>query len=114
LALSIVHGVFAFIVVGLMKVLPYEKYKSLTEKNGATEIGRGLAAFISIAELAGGPGIILPMATNIAPWLTTWAAVRLSAIMVLAIGSSPQGVAHLFLPGNVWCTGGVLSLSYGC
>jgi hypothetical protein len=69
LALWIVQGIlaFAFIVVGLMKVLAYENCKSLTEKNEAT-------------------GIILPMTTNIAPWLTTWAAVGLSAIMLVAIG----------------------------
>jgi uncharacterized membrane protein len=68
-ALWIVQGIlaFAFIVVGLMKVLAYEKYKSLTEKNEATGITRGLAAFIGIAELAGSAGIILPMTTNIAP-----------------------------------------------
>jgi len=59
LALWIVQGIlaFAFIVVGLMKVFAYEKYKALTEKNGPTGITRGLAAFIGIAELAGGGGV---------------------------------------------------------
>jgi uncharacterized membrane protein len=88
LALWIVQGIlaFAFIVVGFLKVFAYEKYKALTEKNGPTGITRGLAAFIGIAELAGGVGIILPMAANIAPWLSLWAAIGLSAIMLLAIG----------------------------
>jgi len=88
LALWIVQGIlaFAFIVVGSMKVFAYEKYKALTEKNGPTGVTRGLAAFIGIAELAGGVGIILPMGINIAPWLSPWAAIGLSAIMLLAIG----------------------------
>ena len=57
-----------------------------TEKYGPTGITRGLAAFIGIAELAGGVGIILPRAANMAPWLSLWAAIGLSAIMLLAIG----------------------------
>jgi uncharacterized membrane protein len=107
LALWIVQGIlaFAFIVVGFLKVLAYEKYKALTEKNGPTGITRGLAAFIGIAELGGGVGIILPMATNIAPWLTLWAAIGLSAIMLLAIGfhlrrkesSAPPAVLFLMV-----------------
>jgi DoxX-like family len=45
-----------------------------------------LATFIGVAELAGGLGIVLPMATNITPSLSLWAAVGLSTIMLLAIG----------------------------
>ena len=88
LALWIVQGIlaFAFIIVGLMKVFAYKKYKSLTEKKGPTGITRGLAGFIGIAELTGGVGIILPVAINIAPWLSLWAAIGLSVIMLLAIG----------------------------
>jgi putative oxidoreductase len=88
LALWIVQGIlaFAFIVVGFLKLFAYEKYKALTEKNGPTGMTRGLAAFIGIAELAGGVGIILPMAANMAPWLSLWAAIGLLAIMLLAIG----------------------------
>lgn len=105
LALWIVQGIlaFAFIVIGFLKVFAYEKYRALTEKNGPTGITSGLAAFIGIAELAGGVGIILPMAANIAPWLSLWAAIGLSAIMLLAIGfhlrrkESPVSPAVLFL-----------------
>src|ERR1700736_874059 len=56
-----------------------------SEQNGPS-IAHGIAAFISVAEIAGGIGIVLPMATNIAPSLTPWAAVGLSTIMLLAIG----------------------------
>ena len=70
-ALWIVQGfvAFAFIAGGAMKLFAYEKYKTQSEKNGPTGITRGLAAFIGIAEIAGGLGVVLPMATNIAPWL---------------------------------------------
>ena len=88
LALWIVQGILAavFLAIGSMKLFAYEKYKAVTEKKGPSGISRGLATSIGIAELAGGIGIVLPMGSNIAPMLTLWAAVGLSAIMLLAIG----------------------------
>jgi hypothetical protein len=67
--LWIVRGplAFAFIALGTMKLFAYEKFKARSEKKGPTGITRGLAAFIGVAEVAGGIGIVLPMATNIAP-----------------------------------------------
>jgi len=62
------------------------KFEAQSEKNGPTGITRGLTTFIGVAEIAGGLGIVLPMATNIAPSLSLWAAVGLSTIMLLAIG----------------------------
>jgi uncharacterized membrane protein YphA (DoxX/SURF4 family) len=105
LTLWIVQGLlaFAFIAVGAMKLFAYEKYKAQSEKNGPTGITRGLTTFIGVAEIAGGLGIVLPMATNIAPSLSLWAAVGLSTIMLLAIGfhlsrhESPVAPGILFL-----------------
>ena len=88
-ALWIVQGLlaFAFIAAGTMKVFAYEKYKAMSEKkNGPTGPSRGLITFIGMAEIAGSLGIVLPMATNIAPWLSPCAAVGLAIIMLLAIG----------------------------
>ncbi len=104
-ALWVVQGLlaFAFIFVGSLKAFAYEKYKAQSEKNGPSGITRGLAAFIGISEIAGGLGIVLPMATNIAPWLSLWAAVGLATIMLLAIGfhlrrrESPLPAVVLFL-----------------
>jgi uncharacterized membrane protein YphA (DoxX/SURF4 family) len=86
--LWVVQGLlaFAFIAAGAMKLFAYEKYKAQSEKKGPTGIPRGLATFIGGAELAGGLGIVLPMAINIAPSLSLMAAVGLSTIMLLAIG----------------------------
>jgi uncharacterized membrane protein YphA (DoxX/SURF4 family) len=88
-ALWIVQGLlaFAFIAAGGMKVFAYEKYKAMSEKkNGPTSPSRGLITFIGMAEIVGSLGIVLPMATNIAPWLSPWAAIGLAIIMLLAIG----------------------------
>ena len=87
-ALWIVQGLlaFAFIAAGGMKLFAYEKYKTQSEKNGPTGVTRRLTTFIGIAEIAGSLGIVLPMATNIAPWLSPWAAIGLAIIMLLAIG----------------------------
>ena len=76
----------AFIAAGGMKVFAYERYKAVTEKNGPSGITRGLATFIGICELAGAFGVVLPMATGVAPWLSAWAAIGLSTVMLLAIG----------------------------
>jgi uncharacterized membrane protein YphA (DoxX/SURF4 family) len=89
LALWIVQGLlaFAFIAAGAMKVFAYKKYNAMSEKkNGPTGPSRGLITFIGMAEIAGSLGIVLPMATNIAPWLGPWAAIGLAIIMLLAIG----------------------------
>lgn len=87
IALWAVQGIlaFAFIAVGSMKLFAYEKYKAMSEKNGPSGLTRGLVTFIGVCEIAGGLGVILPMATHVAPWLSVWAAVGLSTIMLLAI-----------------------------
>jgi uncharacterized membrane protein YphA (DoxX/SURF4 family) len=88
LALWIVQGILAlaFVTIGGLKVFAYPKYKAMTEKNGPSGIPRGLATFIGVAEMTGGIGVVLPMATGVSPWLSWWAAVGLAAIMLLAIG----------------------------
>jgi len=105
ITLSIVQGLlaFVFIATGAMRLFSYEKFKAQSENNDPTGITRGLATFIGVAELAGGLGIILPMATPIAPSLSLWAAVELSTMMLLAIGfhlrrhESPVAPGILFL-----------------
>ena len=74
----------AFIAAGSMKVFAYEKYKAMSEKDGPTDLNRGLLMFIGLSELAGAIGIVLPMAANVAPWLSPLAALGLATIMLLA------------------------------
>jgi uncharacterized membrane protein len=88
IALWVVQGILAgaFLFIGSLKVFAYPTYIAMIEKNGPSGITRGLAAFIGIAEIAGGIGIILPMATGVAAWLTPWSAIGLATIMILAVG----------------------------
>jgi len=88
-ALWIVQGILSimFLMAGGMKLFAYEKYKESAEKKSGGHgpgVSRGLTTFIGICEVAGGIGLILPMATGIAPSLTTLAALGLGIIMVLA------------------------------
>jgi NAD(P)-dependent dehydrogenase (short-subunit alcohol dehydrogenase family) len=89
---------------GAMKVFAYEKYKTMSEKNGPSDLKRGLAMFIDLSELAGAIGIVLPMAANVAPWLSPIAALGLATVMLLAVlyhlrrHEPPTAPAGLFLP----------------
>jgi putative oxidoreductase len=72
-----------FIAAGSMKLFAFDQFAASAP---ALADQRGLVTFIGIAELAGALGLILPALTNIMPVLTTWAAVGLATIMVLAAG----------------------------
>ncbi len=83
IALWIVQALlaFAFGASGFMKVFAFDQFvASAPEMAGQ----HGLVTFIGIAELAGAIGLILPVLTGILPVLTSWAAVGLGTIMVLA------------------------------
>lgn len=73
IALWVVQALPALALIGsgAMKLFAYEKYRAMLEKNGPTGLTRGLVTFIGVAEIAGALGVILPLATGIAPWLTT-------------------------------------------
>ncbi|WP_047981623.1 DoxX family protein [Ornithinibacillus contaminans] len=71
-----------FISAGSTK-LQYEKAgKSLP---WVKDYSKGYIAFIGLAEVLGGIGLIIPLALGIAPILTPIAALGLALIMVLAI-----------------------------
>src|SRR5260370_17587143 len=95
IALWVVQAVLAlaFIAAGSMKVFAYEKYKAMSEKNGPLDLGRGLVTFIGLSELAGSIGIVLPMAANVAPWLSLIAALGLATAMLAAV-VCPLPLAH--------------------
>ena len=101
-AVQVLLGV-AFIAAGGMKVFAYEKYKTMSEKDGPSGLNRGLVTFIGFSEIAGAVGIVLPMAANVAPWLSPAAAAGLATVMLLAIfyhvrrHEPPTAPAVLFL-----------------
>ena len=74
---------FVFIASGSMKLFAFDKFAASAPDLAGQH---GLVIFIGIAELAGAIGLILPRLTGILPVLTTWAAVGLATIMVLATG----------------------------
>jgi hypothetical protein len=70
-----------------MKVFTFEKYKKLAERKSPTHglgLSKGLVTFIGVSEVAGSLGLVLPLATGIAPALTVWAAIGLALVMFLA------------------------------
>ena len=75
----------AFIASGGLKLFAYQKYKAMSEKNGPSGLSRGLVTFIGLSEVAGAVGIVLPMAVNVAPWLSPAAAAGLATVMLLAV-----------------------------
>ena len=59
--------------------------------------------FIGIMELLGAIGMVLPMVTGIAPWLTPVAAIGLTLIQVLAISTAHLPLKeYKILPLNVY------------
>jgi putative oxidoreductase len=72
-----------FLASGSLKFFAFDQFAASAP---ALADQRGLVTFIGIAELAGALGLILPALTKILPILTTWAAVGLATIMVLATG----------------------------
>ena len=85
IALWIVQFLLAFVFVasGSMKLFAFDQFAASAP---ALADQQGLVTFIGIAELLGVIGLVLPRLTGILPVLTTWAAVGLGTIMLLASG----------------------------
>jgi putative oxidoreductase len=90
----------AYVLAGSMKAFrPLEQLsKNMTWVSTAPA---GLVRFIGIAELLGAIGLILPMATNIAPGLTIAAAAGLVIVQVCAIVFHLSRNEARMVPGNV-------------
>ena len=90
----------AYVLAGSMKAFrPLEQLS----KNMAwvKTIPAGLVRFIGIAELLGAIGLILPMATNVAPGLAIAAAAGLVIVQVCAIVFHLSRNEARMVPGNV-------------
>jgi uncharacterized membrane protein YphA (DoxX/SURF4 family) len=84
--LSILQGLLAvfFLLAGYgHATLPLAELA--TSAPWATDVPPALMRFIGVAEMAGALGLVLPIATGIASWLTWIAAAGLSLIMLLAV-----------------------------
>ena len=88
IALWIVQALvaLAFLGAGSMKLFtPYEDIAA--QMAWAADAPAWLVRFIGVAEVAGALGLILPPLTKIKPWLTPLAALGLTVVMVLAVGT---------------------------
>jgi putative oxidoreductase len=73
-----------YVIVGSMKAV--RSLETLSKRIAwVRALPAGLVLFIGIAEVLGAIGLILPMVTNIAPWLTVAAAAGLVLLQVCAI-----------------------------
>jgi putative oxidoreductase len=77
-----------YVMAGCMKA--FRPLEALSKRMGwVRAVPAGFVRFIGIAELLGAIGLILPMVTNVAPWLTVAAA---AGLVLVQIGA---GAVHL-------------------
>ncbi len=77
-------------------------------------VPRGLFVFIGVCEFLGGVGLILPAMTGVKPKLTAWAALGLTAIMLLAaLFHIARGESAFFVPTNLVLGGVAAFVAYG-
>jgi len=76
----------AFLGAGAFKLVGYDAYARMVTKQGSVPLSRAFAGFVGAAEIAGAAGVVLPMALNVVPSLSPWAALGLATVMLLACG----------------------------
>jgi hypothetical protein len=74
-------GLF-FVAAGAPRLLG----RGLERWTGFSELPRSQVVFTGFAEVLGGAGLVLPMATGVLPWLTPLAAAGLAVIALMAAG----------------------------
>ena len=84
--LWVAQGFVALVVAltGAIK-LAVPRERLATRMHWASSWPRGRIKLLGVAEIAGALGLVLPIATGIAPWLTSIAAACLAALMAGAI-----------------------------
>lgn len=100
--LWIVQGLLAaaFLAAGLMKASrPIEVLSK--QMSWVTSVPPGFVRFVGVAEVLGAIGLILPMVTNILPWLTVAAGGGLAVVMVGAAGVHLSRGEGSHVPANV-------------
>jgi hypothetical protein len=70
--------------IALAAMFAFAGGRKLANQEMQKHLGKRLAIFIGIAEVAGATGLVAPLATGILPQLTAVAAASLAIVMVLA------------------------------
>ena len=71
-----------FLAAGAPKLIG----RGLERWTGFSEVPRLLVVFIGVTEVLGAAGLVVPMVTGMAPWLTPLAALGLAVIALMATG----------------------------
>lgn len=103
IALWVAQGLlaFGFVMVGFGHAFKAEKIQDLPRMSWIKAVPRALMTFIGVAEIAGGLGVLLPMAAGVETWLTPLAGALLVVVMVLAIGFHLRRKEYPVIRGNV-------------
>ena len=114
--LQVLSGIF-WSVTGLGKILCMNQgvwNQTMPRVPWFSAIPQGLFIFIGICEFLGGVGLILPAMTGVKPKLTSFAAIGLALIMVLAAGFHiMRGEYSTFLPFNLVLAALSAFIAYG-
>lgn len=100
--LWIVQALLAAVYVLVGGAKAFQSLEGLSKRmTWVRAVPAGLVRFIGIAELLGAIGLILPMVTTIAPWLTVAAAAGLVLVQVCAITFHVSRHETRAVPSNV-------------
>jgi hypothetical protein len=114
--LQVLWGAF-FSFTGFGKVLAYDPAvwnHMLHQVAWFSAVPQGLFVFIGACEFLGGIGLILPAMTGVKPKLTSFAAIGLTLVMILAaIFHIVRGEYSFFLPVNLVLGGVAAFIAYG-
>ena len=114
--LQVLSGIF-WSVTGFGKILCINEAiwnQTMPRVSWFSAIPQSLFVFIGICEFLGGIGLILPAMTGVKPKLTSFAAIGLTLIMVLAAAFHiMRGEYNTFLPFNLALAGISAFIAYG-
>ena len=114
--LQALSGIF-WSVTGFGKVLCLNQAvwnQTLPRVPWFSAVPQGLFVFIGVCEFLGGVGLILPAMTGVKPKLTSFAAIGLALVMILAAGFHiMRGEYSSFLPLNLVLAGISAFIAYG-
>ena len=87
-ALWIVQSILAFAFVAAGGIKASQPKEALAAKMAWTEdFSQGIVRLIGLIEIIGAAGLVLPMALDLYPWLTHFAAAGLALLMIGAAGT---------------------------
>jgi hypothetical protein len=102
MVLWVVQGLLAlaYLVAGGIKVA--QPIATLSKRmNWVLAVSPALVRFIGAAEVLGAIGLILPLLTNILPWLTPTAAGGLVVVQIAAAGFHASRHEYANIPANI-------------